>query len=78
MESVKQIGRSLQSVTGVAIVVAAFVVFPVGVWWIASPMIASLPFADETRWLLFSSVAATLALSGASAVLVLKAMAEEP
>lgn len=78
MDAVKQLGRAVQSVWGVVAVVVMFGIFPVAIWWIASPMIQTLPFADETRWLLFTSVLATLTLSGASGFLVLKGMAEEP
>lgn len=73
-----QIGKGMAGAARVGVVVLMFLVVPVGVWWLAAPMISDLPLSEDIRRLLMLSVLATVAFGGASGLLVLKGMAEEP
>lgn len=69
---------SLSGVARVVVVLTMFLVVPVGVWWVAMPLISDLPLSDSVRRLLTFAVLGTLAFGVASAFLVLKGMADEP
>ena len=75
---VGRLGKNAAGGARVAVVLVMFLVVPVSVWWIATPLISDLPLSDDIRRLLTLSVLATLAFGGASGFLVLKSMAEEP
>lgn len=60
------------------IVLLAFIGIPLGVWWIASPMIQKVPLSEGYRGLMMMMVFATVAFGGTSAWLVWRDLADEP
>ncbi|MEZ4316481.1 MAG: hypothetical protein R3F61_03220 [Myxococcota bacterium] len=60
------------------IVVIAFLVVPVGVWWAAMPMISTLPLPPAIQTLLTWAVVGTALFGAASGVLVWRDLDAEP
>lgn len=67
-----------QSWAGRLMVLVFFLVIPVGVWWIASPLIANLPLDESYRGLMNLFVFATIAFGLTSIFLVWKDLDAEP
>lgn len=75
---IARLTRSMAITTRVVLVVGSFIGLPLLVWWIASPMIASLPLSTGNRTMLSTFVLATVTFGGVSGFLVLRDLAEEP
>lgn len=67
-----------QSWAGRVLVVVFFLVIPVGVWWIASPLIMKLPLDDEYRGLMNFFVLASMIFGLTSMAMVWKDLDGEP
>lgn len=78
MKMTDTVRRNLGPWTGQAIVLGMFVGVPVAIWWVASPMIQTLPMDQSYRSLMSTMVLASVVFGLTSAFMVWRDLANEP